>query len=135
MDCRDLARKARKAINAGNCEVVKKRIFAGGVLCVLCLYINQAQSSQSEAEAVAALCDTMRYQAYSTMELRQFSTPKYKLKEMVDRNMTNVNSRMTQYKLISEAYAIELVSPERADFVAQEFAENQRKKCMKEQGM
>ena len=135
MDCRDLARNARKATDAGAYEVVKKKTCAGAVLCALCLHISQARSSQTEADAVAALCDAIRYQAYSTMELRQFSTPKYKLKEMVDRNMTNVKSRMTQYKLISEAYAVELVSPERADFVAHEFAEHQQKKCMKEQGM
>lgn len=135
MDYLDLAGDARTVADAGNHKGGKKRIFAGAVLCTLCLHVNQAQSSQTEAEAVATLCDAMRYQAYSTMELRQLSTPKYKLKEMVDRNMTNPNSRMTQYKLISEAYTVELASPERADFVAHDFAESQRAKCMKEQGM
>lgn len=112
--------------------VATKKIFAGvGVtLCSLGMYISQAQGAQSEAEAVAALCDAMRYQAYSTMEVRQLSTPKYKLKEVVDRNMTNINSRLTQYKLIDEAYVVDLVSPERAGLVAHEFAESQHKKCM-----
>ena len=133
MDYSDLAGNARMAVDTGNYEGAKKRIFAGAVLCTLCLYINQAQSSQTEAEAVAALCDAMRYQAYNTMELRQFSTPKYKLKEMVDRNITEVNSRMTQYKLIDEAYMVKPVNPENAGLVAHEFAENQHAKCMNAQ--
>lgn len=107
------------------------------LLAILCItnapvYATQNSGSQSETEAVAALCDAMRYQAYSTMELRQLSTPKYKLKEMVDNHMADINSRMTQYRLIDEAYTIELSSPERAGLVAHDFAESQRAKCMRE---
>jgi len=135
MDYSELVRNARGDADTGSYARAKKRIFSGALLCSLCLHINQAQSSQTEAEAVAALCDAMRYQAYNTMELRQLSTPKYKLKEMVDRNIKNINSRMIQYKLIDEAYTVELANSERADFVAHEFAENQRVKCIREQSM
>lgn len=135
MDYSELVRNARAAANTGSYAGAKKRIFSGALLCTLCLHINQAQSSQPEAEAVAALCDAMQYHAYNTMELRQLSTPKYKLKEMVDRNIKNVNRRMAQYKLIDEAYTVELAGSERADLVAHEFAENQREKCVREQSM
>jgi hypothetical protein len=135
MDYFDLVRNARMGVDTGNYGGARKKISVGAVLCTLCLCINQAQSSQTEVEAAAALCDAIRYQAYNTMELRQFSTPKYKLKEMVDRNITNVNSRMTQYKLIDEAYMVELAKTERGDLVAHEFAEGQRAKCMREQNM
>ena len=135
MDYSELVRNARVAADTGSYAGAKKRIFSGALLCTLCLHINQAQSSQTEAESVAALCDAMRYQAYSTMELRQLSTPKYKLKEMVDSNIANLNSRLTQYKLIDEAYTVELANSERADLVAHEFAESQRAKCIRTQGM
>lgn len=135
MDYSELVRNARAADSTGSYARAKKRIFSGALLCTLCLHINQAQSFQTEAEAVTALCDAVQYQAYSTMELRQLSTPKYKLKEMVDRHVANLNSRLTQYKLIDEAYTVELASSERADLVAHEFAENQRAKCIREQSM
>ncbi len=132
MDYSELVMNARAAANTGSYAEAKKRIFSGALLC---LHINHAQSSQTEAEAVVALCDAMQYQAYSTMELRQLSTPKYKLKEMVDSHVANLNSRLTQYKLIDEAYTVELASSERADLVAHEFAEDQREKCIREQSM
>lgn len=135
MDYSELIRNAHVDARAGSYAGAKKRILSGALLCTLFLHINQAQSSQTEAEAVAALCDAMQYQAYSTMELRQLSTPKYKLKEMVDSNVANLRSRLTQYKLIDEAYTVELASSDRAELVAHEFAENQRAKCIREQSM
>lgn len=127
--------KDQMAADAEDCRRAIKKLLVGvGVtLCSLGIYISQAEGAQSEAEAVAALCDAIRYQAYNTMELRQFSTPKYKLKDMVDRNITNVSSRLTQYKLIDEAYAVDVVSSERAGLIAHEFAEGQHEKCMKAQ--
>lgn len=116
--------------------LIKKAIAGVGVVPItLGLYANQAQGSQSKAEAVAALCDAMSAQAYSTMEMRQLSTPKHELKDIVDNHMTSPSSRMRQYKLIDEAYQVELVSSERAGLVAHEFAERQRAKCIAEQGM
>jgi len=127
--------KEKMAVDTEVCRRVIKKLYvsAGVVLCGLGMYVSQAQGAQSEAEAVAALCDAIRYHAYNTMELRQFSTPKHKLKEMVDRNITNVNSRLRQYKLIDEAYMVDVVSSERAGLIAHEFAEGQHEKCMKAQ--
>ncbi|WP_046787993.1 hypothetical protein [Pseudomonas putida] len=105
------------------------------ILCASITHVHASQSdgSKSEAVAVAALCEAMRYQAYNTMELRQLSAPKYKLKEAVDRQIDDINSRLKQYKLIDEAYALALVSPDRAGIVAHEFSESQYEKCMSEQ--
>ena len=127
--------KDHMAADVEDCRRVIKKVLegAGVVLCGLGMYVGQAQGAQSEADAVAALCDAIRYQAYSTMELRQFSTPKHKLKEMVDRNITNVNSRLNQYKIIDEAYMVDIVSSQRAGLIAHDFAENQHEKCMKAQ--
>lgn len=124
-----------KAADAEDCRRAIKKLLVGvGVtLCSLGMYVSQSHGAQSESEAVAALCDAIRYQAYNTMELRQFSTPKYKMKEMVDRNITNVNSRLTQYKIVDEAYMVDVVSSERAGLIAHEFAEDQHEKCMKAQ--
>jgi len=127
--------KDQMAADVEDCRRVVKKLLegAGVVLCGLGMYVGQTQGAQSEADAVAALCDAIRYQAYSTMELRQFSTPKHKLKEMVDRNISNVNSRLNQYKIIDEAYMVDVVSSERAGLIAHEFAEGQHEKCMKAQ--
>lgn len=121
--------------DAEDCRRAIKKLLVGvGVtLCSLSMYVSQAHGAQSESEAVAALCDAIRYQAYNTMELRQLSAPKYTLKEMVDRNITNVNSRLTQYQIIDEAYMVDVLSSERAGLIAHEFAEGQREKCMKAQ--
>ncbi|SDE24527.1 hypothetical protein SAMN05216185_1226 [Pseudomonas guariconensis] len=117
-------------------KAVSKKVMlgAGVVPIALGLYVNQSKGAQSESEAVVALCDALRSNAYSTMEMRQLPTPKHELKNMVDRHMANVNSRLRQYMLINDAYLVELVDQNQIDLVAQEFAEAQYQKCMDAQG-